>query len=109
MMKFVMISKPKHRVPPELSISLIDALIAYIDKYSKSGHFEDVWSFVGNQGGAAVLVADSFEELDGMVAEYPLGPFSDTEVYPVIDTAEALQRIKAMIQARMAGMGSGGD
>lgn len=108
-MKFVILSKQKHMIPPERAIPIIDAFLAYIKKYTESGHFKDVWTFAGRGGGGAVVVVDSLEELDGMVAEYPFGPFSDIEVYPVVDTAESMQRTKAMIQAQMAGMGGGGD
>ena len=35
---------------------------------------------------------DSLEELDAIMAEFPFGPFSDTEIVPIVDLVPALQR-----------------
>ena len=107
-MKFVVISKAKHMVPPEMIIPLLDAFLAWIDKYTESGQFEDGWSFAGMQAGGGILNVDSHEELDAIMAEYPFGPLSEQEIYPVVDLREALQRGKALAQARMEAMAQGG-
>ena len=104
-MKFVVISKQKHMTPPEMVIPLLDAFLAYIDKYTESGHFEDVWGFAGMQAGGATINVASHEELDAILAELPIGPFLEHEVYPVADLRESLRRGKQIAQARMEAMG----
>jgi hypothetical protein len=103
-MKFVVISRPKHPIPPEIIIPLIDAFSAYISKYTESGHIEDSWAFAGTASGGATLNVDSHEELDAIMDEYPFGPFSDMEIYPVVNLQESLQRAKQVAQARMEAM-----
>jgi muconolactone delta-isomerase len=99
-MKFLIVSKPKHIVPPELGLSLIDAFMAYIDKYKASGQMEDSWAYANGQGGGGILNVDSLEELASIIAEYPYGPFSEVEVYPLVDLKEWLQNIKRVVQMR---------
>ena len=104
-MKFLVISKPKHMVPPEFTVPLIDAFTAFIDKYSAAGQLESIWSFAGTQGGGGIVKADSLEELDAIMVEYPFGPVSEVEVYPLADLKESLQRSKQVAQMMAQQMG----
>ena len=104
-MKFLVISKPKHMVPPEFTVPLIDAFTAFLDKYSATGQLESVWSYAGTQGGGGIANVDTMEELDAIMAEYPFGPFSDVEVYPLTDLRESLQRTKQIAQMMAQQMG----
>jgi hypothetical protein len=49
-MRSLVISNPKHMVPPELGAGLIDAFSAYLTKYTESGKIEQSWSFAGIAG-----------------------------------------------------------
>ena len=102
--KFLIVTKQKFPVPPEHALALIDAFSAYIRKYKASGHLEAEWSFSGSQGGGAVVNVDTLEELDAIIAEFPLGPFSEVEVYPLVDLEDSIARTKQMIQTRMQQM-----
>jgi muconolactone delta-isomerase len=104
-MKFLVISKPKHMFPPEFAVPLIDAFSAFIDKYEATGQLESSWSFAGTQGGGGIANVDSLEELDSIMVEYPFGPFSDVEVYPLVDLKESLQRSKQVSQMMAQQMG----
>ncbi len=103
-MKFLITSKPRHMVPPELVNTLIDAMGTWRAKYA--GNLEQVWGFAGIPGGGGINNVDSLEELDAMMAEFPFGPFSDIEILPLVDLDVALQRTKQAAQA-MAGGGGG--
>ena len=96
-MKFMVISKPRHLAPPEMIIPLLDGFLAWLDKYTENGQLEDSWNFAGTQGGGGIVNVDSHEELDAIMAEYPFGPFSEIEIYPLSDLRESLQRGKARI------------
>jgi muconolactone delta-isomerase len=63
-----------------------------------------MWSFAGTQGGGATINVDSHEELDAIMTEYPFGPFSEIEVYPVADLHASLQSTKQVALARMEAM-----
>lgn len=104
-MKFLVLSKDKHMIPPELVVPLIDAFTAFIDKYEATGQLEMAWSNAGTTAGGGIANVDSLEELDAIMAEYPFGPFSDVEVYPLADLKQSLQRTKEVAQMMAQQMG----
>ncbi len=91
-MKFLIISKNKHLTPPEVVPGLIDATLAWARKYQ--GQIEQIWAVAGQQAGGGIADVESLEELDTILAELPLGPFSETEVYPLVDLDVSLQHQK---------------
>ena len=101
-MRFLITSKNKHLAPPELVPGLIDTTLAWAHKYQ--GKVEQIWAVAGQQAGGGVLNVESLEELDIILAELPLGPFSETEVYPLVDLESSLQHQKQMAQALTAGV-----
>lgn len=106
-MKVLIISKGKFPPPPEAFVGLLDAMTAWVKKNTASGKVKTFWATAGTPGGGGIAEVDSFEELDAIMAEFPFGPFSDTQVIPIVDLGEALQRAK---QAALAMMppGAGG-
>ena len=105
-MRFLVTTKPKHFVPPEVSLGLIDALTAWADRYTAEGKLEDIWSFVGIAGGGGILNVDSLDEVDAIMGQFPFGPFSDVAIYPLVDLDSSLQRAKETISAALAQSGS---
>jgi muconolactone delta-isomerase len=103
-MKFVINSKPRFQVPPEMILPLIDAFSAFVSKYTESGNIQESWSFAGTQGGGALIEVDSHEQLDAINAENPFAPFSDIEVHAVVDMLESIEGFKQIAQARMEAM-----
>ena len=103
-MKFVLISNPRFQVPPEMLIPILDAFLAFLSKYKESGHILESWSFAGRIGGMGLFEVDSHEQLDAINAENPFAPFSDIEVYPVVDMLESIEMFRQIAQARMEAM-----
>lgn len=91
-MRFLIISKNKHLTPPEVVPGLIDATLAWARKYQ--GQIEQIWAVAGQQAGGGIVNVESLEELDTILAELPLGPFSETEVYPLVDLDVSFQHQK---------------
>jgi len=96
-MKFLIIVKNKHMAPPEMLPSLIEGTLEWARKYQKQ--VPEIWSFAGQQAGAGIGNVESLEELDTILAEMPMGPFSETEVYPLVDLDVSLQRQKQYLHA----------
>jgi muconolactone delta-isomerase len=96
-MKFLVIVKNKYLATPDVLPSLIDGSLAWAHKYQKQ--LKEIWSFAGQQGGGGIAEVGSFEELDAILAELPMGPFSETEVYPLVDLEASLRRQKESLQA----------
>ncbi len=104
-MKFLIISSPKHPFPPEAVSGLMDAMVAWVNKYTESGKFEATWTLAGQAGGGAIVNVDSLEELDGIMIEFPFGPFAEVEVHAIVDIIESLQRAKQAAEAMAQAMG----
>jgi muconolactone delta-isomerase len=96
-MRFLVVSQVS-TLPPELAIPLLEAHEAYAKAYLSKGKFEQVFAFAGAPAGGCIAEVGSLEELDAIMSEYPLGPFSQTEVYPLIDLFESLANVKRNIQ-----------
>jgi muconolactone delta-isomerase len=103
-MRFLIIAKSKHLVPPEVLPGVVDATLAWARKHQ--GKTEQLWGFAGIQGGGGIANVESLEELDTIMTEFPLGAFSELEVYPLVDLEPSLQRVKRAAQA-MAASGRG--
>ena len=101
-MRFLIVSKSKHPMPPEMAPGLLDAMSGWAKKYTANKKMEQIWAFAGTPAGGGVLNVGSLDELDSIMAEYPFGPFSDTEVYPLVDLHDSLQRSKQVMQSMMA-------
>jgi muconolactone delta-isomerase len=104
-MRFLVISKNRHLPPPEMMSPLIDAMIAWSNKMQASGKAEARWALAGGPGGGGILNVDSLDELNALMSEFPFGPFSDTDVIPIVDLVPALERTKQAMSAMMSGGG----
>lgn len=96
-MEFLAIVKNKYPMPQDMVPGLMDATIAWMHKYE--GRLEHTWGFAGLQSGGGVANVESAEELDEIMTEFPLGPFSDIEIYPLVDMESSLKHAKQIAQA----------
>ena len=80
-MKYLIISRNRHPVPPDVAATLFDATLAWKQKYQSK--IKEIFAFAGMQAGAGIAEAQSHEELDSIMAEFHLGPFGETEIYPL--------------------------
>ena len=102
-MKFLVTSRVKYQMPPEAAPGLMDALSAWAKKYVDNGKLEIVWANAGKPGGGAIVNVASLEELDAIMIEFPIGPFSEIDVVPITDLQVSLERSKQMFQAMARG------
>lgn len=102
-MKFLVITHPKHPIPPEIGLQLIDAMVAWVNHHASGGKIQETWSFAGIGGGGGILNVDSAEELDAIMSGFPFGPFSDVQVYLLADLHQGLQSTKQAMQAMAGG------
>ena len=103
-MRIVVISRPKFPVPPDQLPALIQAFAAWRERYrSVSESFE---FFAGGGGGFGVVNVPDEATFNQIMIEYPLGPFSELEIRPVLDGDKALAQLQAAIQAMAASAAS---
>ena len=100
-MKFLVIAKSVHPIPPEMALGIFDATIAWHKRTKESGKFESAWGLAGLPAGAGVVNVASLEELQAIMAEFPLQPFSNIEVYPLVDINVSMESTKKAILAMM--------
>ena len=102
-MKFLVTTKSKYMMPPEAGPGLMAALSAWAKKYTDNGKMEAVWSSAGTDGGGGIFNVESIEELDAIMTEFPIAPFSEVKVTPITDLHASLERLMKAMQARAGG------
>ncbi len=102
-MRFLITGKNKFPMPPEIAPALIDASIAWAKKYTGNGKLEQLWGLAGIAGGGGIVNVGSPDELDTVMTEFPLGPFTDIEVYSLTDFTGSLEKLKQVMQAAASG------
>ena len=102
-MRFLITGKNKFPMPPEIAPGVVDATIAWAKKYTGNGKIEQLWGLAGIAGGGGIANVNSSDELDAIMTEFPLGPFTDMEVYPLTDMVGSMERMKQAMQAAAPG------
>ncbi len=102
-MRFLIAGKNKYQMPPEMAPAIVDATIAWAKKYTGNGKIEQLWGLAGMSAGGGIANVDSADELDAIMTEFPLGPFTDIEVHPMVDLAGSMEKLKQAMQAAAPG------
>ncbi len=102
-MRFLVSGKNKYPMPPEIAPDVVDATIAWGKKYIGNGKFEQLWGLAGMSEGGGVANVNSADELDAIMTEFPLGPFTEIEVHPLVDMVGSMERLKQVMQAAASG------
>jgi muconolactone delta-isomerase len=84
-----------------MALPLFEGLSEWAKANQASGKLEQVWSFAGLQGGGGVMNVESLEELDFIMTTFPLAPFSNTEIYPLVEIEPSLDRVRQAIRSMM--------
>jgi muconolactone delta-isomerase len=102
-MRFLVTTTTQFPIPPEMAPPVMDGMIAWFNKYTQSGKIETGWSDAGRRAGGGILNVDSLEELDAILTELPIGPFSEVEVQPIVDLLDSIERGKQAFAAMAGG------
>jgi muconolactone delta-isomerase len=97
-MRFLVITKQKYMVPPEVQLGLIDGSLAWSKRYSASKKLEQAWGFAGIPGGGGIADVGSLEELNQIMAENPLAAIAETEIVPLVNLEESLTLAKKVLE-----------
>lgn len=101
-MRFLVVTESKMPIPPEMALALMEATEGWVGKYKASGKMEQVWGFAGLQGGGGIANVESLDELDAIMKEFPVAPFSDIEIRGLVDFEANMRAVKQAIQAMAA-------
>jgi muconolactone delta-isomerase len=101
-MKFLAIIIRKQSPPPEIMPALIEATIKWMAWAKGSGKFDAIYSVAGQPGGLGIANVDSLEELNDIIAGYPMTPFSDIQTIPLSDVDQALSTLREQVKKMAA-------
>jgi muconolactone delta-isomerase len=98
-MKFLVLSKPRSVTPPLANpIAAYEAAREFLKAGLADGRIDCVYQFADGRRAVTIGNADSAEEIWEALTSYPLSPFQEYEVYPLVDTAyvfdKAIERMK---------------
>ena len=96
-MKFLVITRFKdsfYALPPAKQKELRDATAQNTEKLTKEGKLKDMYVFGNMKGSMAVFDLNSPEDLVRIAYEFPLFPFTDAELTPLVDM-EVVRKVQA--------------
>ncbi|MBI3965301.1 MAG: hypothetical protein HY329_06670 [Chloroflexi bacterium] len=100
-MRVLMLARPQFPLPPEQMPNLIQGFKAWYERHRPS--IEAGYFFAGGGGGFGIFNVPDEAALNQIMLEWPLQPFSDIEVRPLLDVETALQHWEQALQAAQAG------
>jgi len=103
-MKFLTIARPGPMPPPA---DVVRAAQQWVQEKRDDGTFECTYGFVEG-GGLAIGIAPTVEGQMDLMLEYPLAPFVQYEVHPLIEADEGFQRLLTMLDRVAAQMPQAG-
>jgi hypothetical protein len=98
-MRVLVVATPKFQVPPDQLPSIVDAAIAWQERYQDK--FESFGIFPGG-GGFGVIQVDDEVELNQMILEMPFSWFSDVQIRPAVEGSVGWQQLQQAVQAMAA-------
>ncbi len=105
-MQFLVLTRQFSPPPIEMVAPLLEATQAWLARYRGSGKITSAWAVAGTPNGGGLLEVDSHEELDEIVGDFPLAPFSTMEVIALSDLDRSLETAKAQATQAREAMGS---
>ena len=103
-MRFLVSTTRTQLIPPEMTLGLIDAMKAWLKRYTEAGKIERSWALAGRPGdGGGIVNVESHEELDRIMNEFPFQFSSSIQVQPLADLTASLDAAVQVIQAMAQG------
>lgn len=102
-MRVLLLAKAKFFLPPDHLPMAAQGFIEWREKYRSK--MEAFFFFAGRQAGGGILNVSDEVELNQIVGEWPLAPFTETDIIPIIDGDVALKQFNEMAQMVSGQMG----
>src|SRR5215207_5902769 len=97
-MRVFVLVEPKFFVSPDMFPSLLEGFADWRERYR-----DRMESFVGGGGGFGVFNVADEATLNQMMVEYPLTPFSEITLRPILEGDTALNQWRQEMQQMMGG------
>jgi muconolactone delta-isomerase len=89
-----------YSLPQEKRVEFQAGMLAFTDRYLKSGKLKEVYFTTDMRGGYAIWDIASSDELARATIEYPLSPFTDFETVPLVEYDVVAKMMKAMAKSK---------
>ena len=93
-MRVLVIVRPKFAIPPEQFPGLVQAFVAWRERYRSV--FESFDFFAGSGGGCGIVNVPDEATLSQLMLEYPFGMSSDLQPHLLLDGDKGLAQLQAM-------------
>ena len=100
-MKFVIWTTPRGNLPPEAAEPLFQAAKQWLADKKNDGTIDVTHGFPEG-GGLSIANASSHEELMSTIRAFPLFPFVDWDIRPLVDINESMDSAVAMFRQMAA-------
>ncbi len=97
-MKFLVTIIQKQSPPPQIMPALVEATIQWMAQAKGGGKFDAIYSIAGQPGGLGIANVGSLEELNDIIAGYPMTPFCDVQTLPLSDIDQALAALREQVK-----------
>jgi hypothetical protein len=100
-MKFLVITQNKdayYMLPPEKRMEIMQGLVAWIEKYRKTGKCKEVYETADLKGSVSIWEVASSEEAARLIVENPMLAFADLDIQPLIEYDVAMKAVTAYIK-----------
>ena len=102
-MKFVIATTPKGNLPPQLAEPLFVASKQWLADKKNDGTIDITHGFPEG-GGLSIANANSHEDLMNTIRDFPLFPFVDWDIRPLVDINTSLDSAVEMFRKMAAQM-----
>jgi muconolactone delta-isomerase len=102
-MRVLLLAKSKYFVPPEHLPMMAQGFAGWRNQYRDK--MEAFFFFAGRAAGGGILNVTDEAELNQIVNDWPLAPFSEIEIMPIVDGDVALKQFQSMAEKITAQMG----
>jgi hypothetical protein len=97
-MRALIVAKSNQAPPPEAIPTLVQGFIDWRERYR--GQMESFDFFASSNGGCGIVNADETAIYE-MLASWPFGPFSNIELYPLVEGDKALRMFQDIVRQTM--------
>jgi muconolactone delta-isomerase len=104
-MRVLLLAKAKFFLPPDYLPMAAQGFIEWRAKYRDK--MDEFFFFAGRQAGGGIFTVNDEAELNQIVNEWPLAPFAETDIIPLVDGDVALKQFSELAQMVSGQMGGG--
>lgn len=104
-MRVLLLAKSKFFLPPDYLPMAAQGFTEWREKYRHK--MDEFFFFAGRQAGGCIFNVSDEAELNEIVNEWPLAPFTETDIIPLVDGDVALKQFNELAQRASGQMGGG--